>query len=182
MNKKMKYMMIVMLIVGCCGVGFYSYQMALPRLTVSFLLDSLKHSDYDQFELEIMEATKIYERELLDSVFSTVDYEILDSSINGNIAYVTLNLTHIDIEKLMTTHYDVVIENSIKNIGSTLADIASGGIKKFGANACLALLQDERINQPYMTSELTLTLKKVDGMWIPHIDEEVVTSVFGGLK
>lgn len=174
-----KWMLIVVaLLLAVGGFGYYRFQQIFPELTVRVILDKLEETDYalllDSDEVELTEQ----QREILEIMLDSFDYEIKGSRIEDKMAYVKMDVTFIDIEQLILEQRSNIIKNSIENIWSTLDDLLNGRTKELLLNTLLTLLNDETISKPMTTKEIEVPLQKENFFWVPQITEEWIKSVF----
>ena len=81
MKKWIWIIIAVLVVVG--GVGYIKFQQVFPELTVKVMFDKVQEDDYalilNSDELTLTDQ----ERDLLQSVLSTISYEIKGSRIEG---------------------------------------------------------------------------------------------------
>ena len=100
--------------------------------------------------------------------FQKLEYNITSSSVNGNTATVTAELTVVNLEAIAEAYLDEM-ESTLDEEGShNSGDAVSGYIR---------LIQRE--DAEMYTATVTFILENVDGNWLIIYDEQVANVLFG---
>ncbi|MEG1637840.1 MAG: hypothetical protein RR324_10045, partial [Cellulosilyticaceae bacterium] len=100
-------------------------------------------------------------------------------SNKGETAVVTAKITNLNMELIMLTAQDKVIENVLKHPWNSLVDYVSGGEEKFATNVFMAIM--EKAPKEYITSTVDIQLRKVNDEWVMEESDELMNAVTGGL-
>lgn len=151
-----------------------------PQTTVDEGLKLFKNLAYDQGPVEERMAVKNpYIKELMDKVLGTMNYEIISCSNNGDTALVTVKITNLNMELIMLTAQDKVIENVLKHPWNSLVDYVSGGEEKFAMNLFMTII--EEAPKEYITNTVDIKVNKVNDKWVMEESEELMSAMTGGL-
>lgn len=151
-----------------------------PQSAVGEELNLFKNLKYDQGPIEERMAVKQpYEKKVLDKILETMDYEIISCSNNGNTSIVTVKITNLNMELIMRTAQDKVIENILKHPWNSLIDYVSGGEEKFAANVFMAIMEDTP--KEYITTTVDIKVNKVNDEWIMEESDELINAMTGGI-
>ncbi|MEO3111301.1 hypothetical protein [Turicibacter sanguinis] len=176
MKKWIWIIIAVLVVVG--GVGYIKFQQVFPELTVKVMFDKVQEDDYalilNSDELTLTDQ----ERDLLQSVLSTISYEIKGSRIEGQEAYVTVDLTFVDVLQLIINERLTILKQVLTNFFGTIDDIFNGRGQDMLVNTILSLMENEQIEKPMMSKAIDLPLKKQKGLWVPDLTEEWLNETF----
>ena len=176
MKKWIWIIIAVLVVVG--GVGYIKFQQVFPELTVKVMFDKVQEDDYalilNSDELTLTDQ----ERDLLQSVLSTNSYEIKGSRIEGQEAYVTVDLTFVDVLQLIINERLTILKQVLTNFFGTIDDIFNGRGQDMLVNTILSLMENEQIEKPMMSKTIDLPLKKQKGLWVPDLTEEWLNETF----
>ena len=176
MKKWIWIIIAVLVVVG--GVGYIKFQQVFPELTVKVMFDKVQEDDYALIlnwdELTLTDQ----ERDLLQSVLSTISYEIKGSRIEGQEAYVTVDLTFVDVLQLIINERLTILKQVLTNFFGTIDDIFNGRGQDMLVNTILSLMENEQIEKPMMSKTIDLPLKKQKGLWVPDLTEEWLNETF----
>lgn len=176
MKKWIWIIIAVLVVVG--GVGYIKFQQVFPELTVKVMFDKVQEDDYalilNSDELTLTDQ----ERDLLQSVLSTISYEIKGSRIEGQEAYVAVDLTFVDVLQLIINERLTILKQVLTNFFGTIDDIFNGRGQDMLVNTILSLMENEQIEKPMMSKTIDLPLKKQKGLWVPDLTEEWLNETF----
>ena len=176
MKKWIWIIIAVLVVVG--GVGYIKFQQVFPELTVKVMFDKVQEDDYalilNSDELTLTDQ----ERDLLQSVLSTISYEIKGSRIEGQEEYVTVDLTFVDVLQLIINERLTILKQVLTNFFGTIDDIFNGRGQDMLVNTILSLMENEQIEKPMMSKTIDLPLKKQKGLWVPDLTEEWLNETF----
>lgn len=176
MKKWIWIIIAVLVVVG--GVGYIKFQQVFPELTVKVMFDKVQEDDYalilNSDELTLTDQ----ERDLLQSVLSTISYEIKGSRIEGQEVYVTVDLTFVDVLQLIINERLTILKQVLTNFFGTIDDIFNGRGQDMLVNTILSLMENEQIEKPMMSKTIDLPLKKQKGLWVPDLTEEWLNETF----
>lgn len=176
MKKWILIILSIIILIG--GIGYVKFQRVYPELTVKVILDKVQEDNYALIlNSEKLELT-IEQRDLVEGILSTVSYEIMGSKIEGKNAYVTIDLTFVDLEQLIVNERLTILKQVIANLFGTVEDILNGRVEERVIQTILSLLNDESIEKPMMSKRVELPLMKQKGLWIPNITEEWLDETF----
>lgn len=176
MKKWIWVMIAALVVIG--GIGYVKFQQVFPELTVKVMFDKVQEDDYALILNSEELSLTVEERELLESVLSTISYEIKGSRIEGQVAYVTVDLTFVDVLQLIINERMTILKQVLTNFFGTIEDILNGRGQEVIVNTILSLMKDEGIEKPMMSSTIELPLKKEKGFWIPDVTEEWLNETF----
>lgn len=169
---------IIFLLVLIGGVSYVKFQEVFPELTVKVMLDKVQEDNYarvlDSDKLTLSEE----QRELLETVLSTISYDIKGSRIEGKEAFVTIDLTFVDVLQLVVNERMTILKQVLTDFVTTLDDLLNNRKETLMMRTLLMVLQDESIQKPMMNKTIDLPLKKERGFWLPNITEEWLHETF----
>ena len=178
---KQKILIVVLIISILLGTGYAITRRRLPEWTVTHMMAQLEDMDFDALELDFSENQEELLRDLLEKVLADFSYEITDSRIEGRMAYVTVNLTMIDLPRLVIDNYQILLGNLWTNIDlSSIFGILMGdGIEQVVMQELLNLLDDESIEVTLGIREVEIPLERSGLRWNPILTYEWLLSTLG---
>lgn len=157
-----------------------SYAIARPRIpewTVQVIMNNLEEDNYAAvLESEDLNLTEEQEF-LLQKALETFSYEITDSRIERNMAFVYADITFVDIEQLIIVNRQQLLQNVLGNLGSSIGNLLTGGAEQLVMEELVKLLEDEALEIPLLTKEVEVPLERSGFLWTPLITEEWLMSV-----
>ncbi|AKN33401.1 membrane protein [Clostridium carboxidivorans P7] len=146
-----------------------------PKQTIQIAFEALKNGDFKKFNQFIQykerrEGVLIYKdnklfgnnlngkgKELIESVFSNFSYDIGEVNENGNVTTVQVKITNRDLSN---------VDNDIVRYAD--AD-----------NPLIEAIKNS--DNKMITTNLKITLNKIDGIWKIQMDEALTDALCGGL-
>ena len=94
-----------------------SYKQYLPQRNVIELLDNYKSLQYDTENVAIRLSTNSpVETVLLNKVLPNMSYKVLDSQIDGDTAIVSLQISNINLDNILSDYQASLVEETLKQI------------------------------------------------------------------
>ena len=176
---KRKILIVILISVALLGIGYAVIRPRIPEWTVAHMMGQLDELDFDAFELGLNEVQEALLRQILERSLENFSYEITGSRIEGRVAYVTLNLTVIDLRQLIINNYQLLLENIQTDLGAILGTIMSGGIERVVMQELLNLLEDESIETTLTIQKAEIVLERCGLLWNPIFTYEWLLSTLG---
>lgn len=131
-----------------------------------YTLDDFSYAEDEAGYAEMMDAMK--------TMMSAMDYEIIDSQVDGDTAVVNVSITSIDMSAVMTTYIANAFSLAYSNLDATEDELTVLMMQAFG-DAIEANIDNT------VTNEAAVNLEKVDGDWKIVGDETFINAIYGGL-
>jgi len=178
----LRLFLIVAVLLSAAGAGYYFIvRPRLPEWTVVQMMDQL-----DQLELEDLgfgdELSDIEEElffHLLEMVIENLDYEMIDSRIEGQLAYVTVNLEIVDTPRLITDNVDIIMSNALSNLDSLFLNVLGGNTEEAIMQEFVNLLADDALTIVMTSREVEIPLERSGFFWVPIITDEFLLTIIG---
>jgi len=164
----MRKFLNVLLPIGILVVAYLLIQPMIPRFTVGFVLGRLEESQYEEIFSQV--ELSVNEEALLRSVLESASYEIVGSRIEGDRAYVSLELTVLDMQELVLENHQQLLTNALGNLGNLLSGILGGDFADTAKGELVVLLQDDSIARPFQTRELEVVLDRQFLWFVPNLE------------
>ena len=150
----------------------------MPEWTFKFVMNQIEKDNYAiVFESPEIELDEMQE-ELLKKVLETLSYEVQGSRIEGDLAYVTVDFTFMDLGQLILNNYQRLIEIVLGDFTDIFDHLMSGSLEQVMIQGLLTLLEDDGIEIPLMVKEVDVLLERSGLFWTPVITEEWLEAVF----
>lgn len=174
--------LIVVVLLGALGAGYYFVvRPRLPEWTVEQMMDQLEELDLDTlgFGDELTEVQEELFGIILEMVIENLSYEITGSRIEGQMAYVTMNLETIDTPRLITDNVDIIFSNVLSNLGGLLLTVLGGGVEDVMMQEFINLLADDALVVSMTIQVVEVPLERSGFFWMPILTDEFLLSVVG---
>lgn len=156
-----------------------SYQHYLPQKNVMELLDQYKSLKYNSEEVALRLSTDSQvETIFLNKVLPSMNYRILDSRVDGELATVQLEISNINLDDMLTDYEASVVEQTLKPMPDEVVE-STAKVDDFEISLLVNLIDDPSIKKEYMSQNIELQLYKQDGKWMLQDSEAFLKAVLG---
>jgi hypothetical protein len=181
---KRKILIATLILAILLSIGYAIIRPQIPQFIVAQGIDELKAMDFDTLELNALgvnlnENQQELMRGILRELMEEFSYEIVDSRIEGRVAYVTMNVTVINLSALITDNYQLLFENVWTDLGSIFEVIIGGDIEQIVMQELLSLLESEDTEITLRTHEVEVLLERSGLLWKPIMTDDWLLSIFG---
>ncbi len=177
---KLKRLTMIIIIIGIGLAGAVMlYIWAVPRLLVEMGLSSIQTLDYEKYGVEIMPEAQDYEKEILETVLTTMTYEIVGYTYEVDQVIASVNIENVDLFQLVERNKGNLLKYSVINFKETVSDLFSGGLQKVSLKKLLMLLNDEAVSKTRSHAQVEIVLKREGLTFHPVISESVIKAIVG---
>ena len=156
-----------------------SYKQYLPQRNVIELLDNYKSLQYDTENVAIRLSTNSpVETVLLNKVLPNMSYKVLDSQVDGDTAIVSLQISNINLDNILSDYRASLVEQTLKPIEDENSQPTST-IDDFEISLLVNLIDDPSIKKEYVSQEIELTLYKQADNWVVEDSEAFFKAIMG---
>ena len=156
-----------------------SYQQYLPQRNVIELLDHYKSLQYDTDNVAIRLSTdSTLETVLLNKVLPNMSYKVLDSQVDGDTAIVSLQISNINLDNILSDYRASLVEQTLKPIEDENSQPTST-IDDFEISLLVNLIDDPSIKKEYVSQEIELKLHKYEENWVVEDSEAFFKAIMG---
>ena len=156
-----------------------SYQQYLPQRNVIELLDHYKSLQYDTDNVAIRLSTdSTLETVLLNKVLPNMSYKVLDSQVDGDTAIVSLQISNINLDNILSDYQASLVEQTLKPIEDENSQSTST-IDDFEISLLVNLIDDPSIKKEYVSQEIELNLHKQEDNWVVEDSEAFFKAIMG---
>lgn len=180
MENKVRTIAAIMIPVFLFVLFTASYQRYLPQKSVVELLDHYKSLQYDNEEIAIrLSTTSSVETVFLNKVLPTMHYKVIESNVTDDLATVKVQISNVNLDMMLEDYEAGLVEQTIKPVMDEELEAVGSKIDDFEVSLLVNLIDNPEIKKQYVTRELELNLKKVDGNWILEDNDELFKAMFG---
>lgn len=158
------------------GIFFTLYnvvQFNLPEWTANLILSRLEQTGFEEvFQHEGLDLPPNQEL-LLQKALATVTHEIIGSRIEGERAYVAVDLTFMDLQQLVEENIGQLLNNAMGNLSTLLSGLIGGEVIDTALGELLTLLEDPSLHIPLKTRQVEVVLKRQFLWWVPEMEENI---------
>lgn len=175
-------LLIIAILLAAVGGGYYFIiRPRLPEWTVEQMMEQIDELDLDALGLGdgLTESQEELFGIILEKVLDNLTYEIIDSRIEGQMAYVTVSLETIDTPRLVTDNIDIILSNAISNLGNLIMTILGDGTAEMIVQEFINLLADDALVVSMRVQEVEIPLERSGFFWIPILTDEFLLSIVG---
>ena len=156
-----------------------SYKQYLPQRNVIELLDNYKSLQYDTENVAIRLSTdSTLETVLLNKVLPNMSYKVLDSQVDGDTAIVSLQISNINLDNILSDYRASLVEQTLKPIEDENSQPTST-IDDFEISLLVNLIDDPSIKKEYVSQEIELKLHKYEENWVVEDSEAFFKAIMG---
>ena len=156
-----------------------SYKQYLPQRNVIELLDNYKSLQYDTENVAIRLSTdSTLETVLLNKVLPNMSYKVLDSQVDGDTAIVSLQISNINLDNILSDYRASLVEQTLKPIEDENSQPTST-IDDFEISLLVNLIDDSSIKKEYVSQEIELKLHKQEENWVVEDSEAFFKAIMG---
>ncbi len=156
-----------------------SYKQYLPQRNVIELLDNYKSLQYDTENVAIRLSTdSTLETVLLNKVLPNMSYKVLDSQVDGDTAIVSLQISNINLDNILSDYRASLVEQTLKPIEDENSQPTST-IDDFEISLLVNLIDDPSIKKEYVSQEIELNLHKQEDNWVVEDSEAFFKAIMG---
>ena len=156
-----------------------SYKQYLPQRNVIELLDNYKSLQYDTENVAIRLSTNSpVETVLLNKVLPSMSYKVLDSQVDGDTAIVSLQISNINLDNILSDYRASLVEQTLKPIEDENSQPTST-IDDFEISLLVNLIDDPSIKKEYVSQEIELKLHKYEENWVVEDSEAFFKAIMG---
>lgn len=156
-----------------------SYKQYLPQRNVIELLDNYKSLQYDTDNVAIRLSTdSTLETVLLNKVLPNMSYKVLDSQVDGDTAIVSLQISNINLDNILSDYRASLVEQTLKPIEDENSQPTST-IDDFEISLLVNLIDDPSIKKEYVSQEIELKLHKYEENWVVEDSEAFFKAIMG---
>lgn len=179
----MKKLIKALVFLGVLALGLYVFAVPrIPEWTVSIVLGHMKNQGAQQLLQEEGAVMGENETILVQKFLDHLSYEVLGSSIEGDRAYVDVDFTLPDLNRLIEDNWQALSANLLQDIGGVLGALFGGSIQEAAMGHFVLLLEDPAIEIPLMPYLVTVPLERRHYIfWEPVITDEWIETTFGPL-
>lgn len=158
-----------------------------PDQTVGDFINALKQADYEKASTFLVPDSKSFQsdlklddeknKELSSLIFARLTSKTVSSSINGETAIITTNITTLDLPIIVGNIMGVVMPMAFASAfsGDNDKKKIDEMVNQYMVNAL------KNPNAPMTTTEAKFTLKKTNGTWLITPDEDLANALTGNL-
>lgn len=179
---------ISMIIYFICLVVLVGCSQSNPEDTISSCFNDIKNGGFYNINQYFASEENMFDdltnnnEEILKQAFSKLDYKILESNINGQVATVRTKIISPDIPGIMgmVMTSDLKIDYSGKSRDEIAKEIANqiGNIEKPpNDNKIIQIINSKDI--PLTTNEININLKLVNNKWFIVLDSSFIRAITG---
>ncbi len=177
---KLKRLTMIIIIIGIGLAGAVMlYIWAVPRLLVEMGLSSIQTLDYEKYGVEIMPEAQDYEKEILETVLTTMTYQVVGYTYEVDQVIASVNIENVDLFQLVERNKGNLLKYSVINFKETVSDLFSGGLQKVSLKKLLMLLNDEAVPKTRSHAQVEIVLKREGLTFHPVISESVIKAIVG---
>ncbi len=156
-----------------------TYQNYLPQRNVIELLDNYKSLQYNSDDVAIRLSTdSSVETVLLNKVLPSMSYKILESHIEGDTAFVSLQISNINLDNMLNDYESSLVEQTLKPVQDENEQMAAQ-IDDFEISLLVNLIDNPSIKKEYVSQDIELKLHKKEGNWVLEDNEEFFKAIMG---
>ena len=156
-----------------------SYKQYLPQRNVIELLDNYKSLQYDTENVAIRLSTNSpVETVLLNKVLPSMSYKVLDSHVDGDTAIVSLQISNINLDNILSDYRASLVEQTLKPIEDENSQPTST-IDDFEISLLVNLIDDSSVKKEYVSQEIELKLHKQEENWVVEDSETFFKAIMG---
>ena len=156
-----------------------SYKQYLPQRNVIELLDNYKSLQYDTENVAIRLSTNSpVETVLLNKVLPNMSYKVLDSQVDGDTAIVSLQISNINLDNILSDYQASLVEETLKPIEDENSQPTST-IDDFEISLLVNIIDDPSIKKEYVSQEIELKLHKYEENWVVEDSEAFFKAIMG---
>lgn len=156
-----------------------SYKQYLPQRNVIELLDNYKSLQYDTENVAIRLSTNSpVETVLLNKVLPSMSYKVLDSHVDGDTAIVSLQISNINLDNILSDYQASLVEETLKPIEDENSQPTST-IDDFEISLLVNLIDDSSVKKEYVSQEIELKLHKQEEKWVVEDSEAFFKAIMG---
>ena len=156
-----------------------SYKQYLPQRNVIELLDNYKSLQYDTENVATRLSTNSpVETVLLNKVLPSMSYKVLDSQVDGDTAIVSLQISNINLDNILSDYRASLVEQTLKPIEDENSQPTST-IDDFEISLLVNLIDDPSIKKEYVSQEIELKLHKYEENWVVEDSEAFFKAIMG---
>lgn len=156
-----------------------TYQNYLPQRNVIELLDNYKSLQYNSDDVAIRLSTdSSVETVLLNKVLPSMSYKILESHIDGDTAFVSLQISNINLDNMLNDYESSLVEQTLKPVQDENEQMAAQ-IDDFEISLLVNLIDNPSIKKEYVSQDIELKLHKKEGNWVLEDNEEFFKAIMG---
>ena len=157
-------------------VSYHNYR---PQENVKELLDNYKNLQYDTDEVAVKLSTdSAVETVLLNKILPNMNYKVLQSHIDNDIATVTLEISNVNLDQVLHNYETSVVEQTLKPVEDETVE-ASSRIDDFEVSLLVNLIDDPEVEKNYVTQQIEVTLHKQGNDWVLEDSDELFRAVIG---
>jgi len=178
----LRLFLIVAVLLSAVSAGYYFIvRPRLPEWTVVQMMDQLDQVGLEDlgFRDELSDVEEELFSHLLELVIENLDYEMIDSRIEGQLAYVTVNLETVDTPRLITDNVDIIMSNALSNLDSLFLSVLGGNMEEAIMQEFINLLADDALTIVMTTQEVEIPLERSGFFWVPIITDEFLLTIIG---
>lgn len=173
-------------IVPAFGLAGCVNEQEVVKQAVTTQLDSLKNADEDQIKQVVgddtfneMKSYGIDPVEFYQACYKKFSYKDTDVKVDGDKATVKLNVTNVDIEKVMTDWMNDVMTYMYSAEGLQDAqNLSEDQITQKVMGKLVDALGDD--SAPTKTADVEIDLVKKDGQWQAADESQIASALFAG--
>jgi len=165
----MKKLITFIVVVAILAVGYLLIRPSIPEWTVNFALGQIQDGHYET----IIQHADLgpTEADLLRHVVRTAEYEVKGSRILGNQAFVTVDLTFMDLQQLVIENHQQLLNNVLGNLGGILGGLLGGNLAETAMEQLNLLLEEENLVVPLKTREVEVVLDQQFLWFVPNMEQ-----------
>ncbi len=155
-----------------------------PEELVTSALDALKSGDESFFEGSIESFEESFDSssaedldKALKTVLSTMDYEVISTTEDGNKATVKVKITNKDYSKAVEKYFSDVMAYAMSNL-----DASEDEVDKKVVELLVNAINESAEGESTVTNEADITLTKGDDGWVlDDPSDELMNALFGNM-
>ena len=107
-----------------------------------------------------------------------MSYKVLDSHVDGDTAIVSLQISNINLDNILSDYQASLVEQTLKPIEDENLQSTST-IDDFEISLLVNLIDDSSIKKEYVSQEIELTLHKQEENWVVEDSEAFFKAIMG---
>ncbi|MCL2560572.1 MAG: hypothetical protein FWE07_08805 [Turicibacter sp.] len=182
MNMKRKILIAVVALLLLLGLGYAVIRPHIPEWVVGQMMAQITELEVAELEFDVEMSDSQHELVVIlgDFLLDTLTYDITGSRIEGRAAYVTMNLTFVNIPRLLIDNAQLAIDSVSTDFGFFL-NVLFGDInlEELLVDVIGDVLVNDNLRVTMVTQEVEVELERAGLLWQPLITDEWLLEIFG---
>lgn len=123
-----------------------------------------------------------FHHELYEEMLENLTWEIKSVEQDGDQAKISMVITNIDMNGVMGEYEMKILENMITSEGSGFLQMTKDLSQMFDEDNGLLAIMNDYDQDATCTFEVTASANRENGVWIIHLDEELINACLGNMN